>query len=223
MEGHPAVAPSNNPVSAKPADPGPDPAPAAATSWLSQLRRQLLPLLAWVALALVLRWAVLVPRWIPSGSMLPNLQINDRVLVEKLRVRLHQPLPLGAVVVFHPPAALVQAGYDPDAALIKRVVAQGGDRVEVKDGQLWRNGRPVQPDWAAAPMDYTLQPFTVPEGQLLVLGDNRNASLDSHLWGPLPRNAVIGTAVLRYWPLQHFGPIRFSPPAIPLGGPEQLG
>jgi signal peptidase I len=179
--------------------------------WLSQLRRQLLPLLAWVALALLLRWAVLEPRWIPSGSMLPHLQIEDRVLVEKLRTRLHRPLPLGSVIVFHPPAALVEAGYDPATALIKRVVARGGDRVEVRDGRLWRNGAPVEPDWAAEPMGYTMAGFTVPPGQLLVLGDNRNASLDSHLWGPLPQANVIGTAVLRYWPLQRFGPISVLP------------
>ncbi len=193
--------------------------PAPWRGWL----RQLVPLLAWVALALVLRWAVLEPRWIPSGSMLPNLQIQDRVLVEKLRARLGRPLPVGAVVVFHPPPALLAAGYDPEAALIKRVVARGGDQVEVRAGQLWRNGSPVQPDWSAEPMDYTLPPFTVPANQLLVLGDNRNASLDSHLWGPLPQQAVIGTAVLRYWPLDRFGPIRFSPPAPHLGGSEQLG
>ena len=86
-----------------------------------------------------------------------------------------------------------------------------GDRIEVRDGQLWRNGQAVNPDWAPAPMDYMLEPFTVPTGQLLVLGDNRNASLDSHLWGPLPTERVIGTAVLRYWPLQRVGLLRRNP------------
>ena len=192
----------------------PTPPAAGRLSQLARLlRQQLLPLLVWVALALLLRWAVLEPRWIPSESMLPNLQIADRVLVEKLRIRLGQPLPLGSVVVFHAPAALVQAGYDADAALIKRVVARGGDRVEVRDGRLWRNGEAVHPDWAAEPMRYALADFTVPEGHLLVLGDNRNASLDSHLWGPLPQSRVIGTAVLRYWPLNRFGPISVLPPA----------
>jgi signal peptidase I len=60
-------------------------------------------------------------------------------------------------------------------------------------------------------MDYDLPELTVPPGELLVLGDNRNASLDSHLWGTLPEEQLIGTAVLRYWPLSRFGPIRFSP------------
>ncbi|MEB3266288.1 MAG: signal peptidase I [Cyanobacteriota bacterium] len=185
-------------------------ADGSAGSWF---RRQVLPVLAWVLVALVLRWAVLEPRWIPSGSMLPTLQLQDRVLVEKLRMRLAEPLPLGAIVVFHPPPALMAAGYDRSAALIKRVVARGGDRVAVREGRLWRNGAPLSPDWSPVRIDYELEEFRVPEGQLMVLGDNRNASLDSHLWGPLNADAVIGTAVWRYWPPSRFGPIGGSPPS----------
>ncbi|MFM7360313.1 MAG: signal peptidase I [Cyanobium sp.] len=190
--------------------PAPSPPQAPGTGVLRQLRS----LLPWLLLALVLRWAVIEPRWIPSGSMLPTLQLQDRILVEKLRPRLHQPIGPGSVVVFHPPPALLAAGYDPNAALIKRVVAVAGDQVEVRQGQLWRNGEAVAHDWAGEPMDYALPPLTVPDGHLLVLGDNRNASLDSHLWGPLPENEVIGTAVWRYWPPGRFGPIRFSAPVV---------
>jgi len=179
-------------------------------------------LLLWLALALLLRWAVLEPRWIPSGSMLPTLQLQDRILVEKLRPRLGKALPLQSIVVFHAPAALVEAGYDPRAALIKRVVGRAGDRLEVRDGQLWRNGSPVAEPWLAEPIDYRFGPVTVPAGHLMVLGDNRNASFDSHLWGPLPEGDVIGTAVLRYWPLNRLGPIRFSTPQG-LDPAEQLG
>jgi signal peptidase I len=183
----------------------------ARSSWL----RQLLSLLLWVALALLLRTWVIEPRWIPSGSMLPTLQLQDRILVEKIRPRLGSPLPVGTIVVFHPPEALLRAGYDPQSALIKRVVAQAGDVIEVRQGQLWRNGAMVKEPWLTQPMDYQLPPLSVPDGQLLVLGDNRNASLDSHLWGPLSRDRVIGTAVLRYWPLDRLGPIRLS--ASPAG------
>jgi len=179
-------------------------------------------LLLWLAVALLLRWAVLEPRWIPSGSMLPTLQLQDRILVEKVRPRLGRPLPLGAIVVFRAPPALVEAGYDPKAALIKRVVGEPGDRVEVRDGQLWRNGAAVAEPWLAEPIDYRFGPVTVPAGHLMVLGDNRNASFDSHLWGPLPEGDVIGTAVLRYWPLNRLGPIRFSTPEG-LDRPGQLG
>ena len=196
---------------------------SSRSSLVESLRRQVLPVLVWVLLALLLRWAVLEPRWIPSGSMLPALQLQDRVLVEKLRARLHRPIPIGTVVVFHPPAALLAAGYDPKAALIKRVVAQAGDAVEVRDGVLWRNGSKAAIDWSAEPMDYQLEPLTVPPDHLLVLGDNRNASLDSHLWGPLPQKALIGTAVLRYWPLNRFGWLRISAMGHPPGSTNELG
>ena len=173
-------------------------------------------LLLWVVLALLLRWQVVEPRWIPSGSMLPTLQLQDRILVEKVSPRLdrarHQPLPLNSIVVFRVPEQLAQAGYDPDAALIKRVVGRPGDLLEVRDGQLWRNGDAVAEPWLSEGISYAMAPIIVPDKELWVMGDNRNASLDSHLWGPLPEADVIGTAILRYWPLSRFGPLRFSRP-----------
>ena len=173
-------------------------------------------LLIWVVLALLLRWQVVEPRWIPSGSMLPTLQLQDRILVEKLSPRVdqarHQPLPLNSIVVFRVPTPLVEAGYDADAALIKRVVGRPGDQLEVREGQLLRNGDVVDEPWLIERIDYAMEPVTVPENALWVMGDNRNSSLDSHLWGSLPETDVIGTAILRYWPLSRFGPIRFSRP-----------
>ena len=224
QDGNP-IFPSAALASAPPPAPAPDSSgpPSSGPAWIAELRRQLLPLLAWLLLALLLRWLVVEPRWIPSGSMLPSLQLQDRVLVEKLRPRLQRTLPLGSVVVFHPPPLLQAAGYDADAALIKRVVAGPGDLVEVRDGRLWRNGQPAARDWAAEPMRYSLAPLRLGEGELLVLGDNRNASLDSHLWGPLPHQAVIGTAIWRYWPLQRFGPLDPNGGKADPGPPEQLG
>ena len=186
---------------------------SATSGWRSSIGGALKgwrSLLLWLAVALLLRWLVIEPRWIPSGSMLPTLELQDRILVEKLRPRLDRPLANGTIVVFRAPPVLVDAGYDPKAALIKRVVAQPGDQVEVRDGRLWRNGQAVQESWLAEAINYSFGPVNVPDGSLLVLGDNRNASLDSHLWGPLPRHEVIGTAVFRYWPLNRLGPIRFS-------------
>ena len=179
---------------------------SAAKGWRS--------VLVWLGLALVLRWAVLEPRWIPSGSMLPTLQLQDRILVEKVRPRLarsrHGHLHRGDVVVFAPPEQLVAAGYDASAALIKRVVGLPGDQLEVHDGKLIRNGEPATEPWLAEPINYAMAPITVPADQLWVMGDNRNASLDSHLWGSLPETNVLGTAVWRYWPLQRFGPLRIT-------------
>jgi signal peptidase I len=179
-------------------------------------------LVLWLCVALLLRWLVIEPRWIPSGSMLPTLELQDRILVEKVRPKLDRPLPNGTIVVFHAPTVLIEAGYDPKAALIKRVVGQPGDDIEVRDGQLLRNGDPVLEPWRSEAMDYSFGPITVPEGELLVLGDNRNASLDSHVWGPLPRKEVIGTALFRYWPLRRVGAIRFSDLGL-LEADEQLG
>ena len=192
--------------------PTPPPPPAAPSARAAGLLSQLARLLLWVLVALLLRWAVVEPRWIPSGSMLPTLQLQDRVLVEKLSPRFGAGVRTGSIVVFHPPALLQEAGYDPRSALIKRVVAVAGDEVEVRQGRLWRNGQRADPDWAREPMDYDLEPYVVPAGALLVLGDNRNASLDSHLWGPLPEADLIGTAIWRYWPPARFGPVGFSSP-----------
>ncbi|MEB3333629.1 MAG: signal peptidase I, partial [Cyanobacteriota bacterium] len=100
-------------------------------------------ILPWLLVALLLRWLVVEPRWIPSGSMLPTLQLEDRVLVQKLLPRLGVPPGIGAIVVFRPPQTLLEMGYDARAALIKRVVAVAGDQVEVREGRLWRNGEAV--------------------------------------------------------------------------------
>ena len=175
-------------------------------------RQQLQGLLLVVVVAIALRWGVVEPRWIPSESMQPGLQPQDRILVWKLGHRLGLSPGRNAVVVFRTPEVLAAAGYDPNAALIKRVVGVPGDAIAVENGTLQRNGLPVREPWIAEAMDYQLEPLTVEEGTLLVLGDNRNASLDSHLWGLLKEADVVGTARWRYWPLADFGPI--SAPAV---------
>ena len=151
----------------------PDQAAPRRSGWIS--------LLLWVVLALLLRWQVLEPRWIPSGSMLPTLQLQDRILVEKLRPRFdratHQALPLNSIVVFAVPPQLAAAGYDPDAALIKRVVGLPGDQLEVRNGQLLRNNSVVNEPWLDEAIDYAMEPITVPDGTVWVMGDNRNANL----------------------------------------------
>ena len=190
--------------------------PSEATSG----KRFWLNLILWALLAILLRWVVIEPRWIPSGSMLPTLQLKDRILVEKLRPRIshnrHGHLHRGDVVVFAPPNQLVAAGYDPKAALIKRVVGLPGDELAVEQGVLRRNGAVVEEPWLREAITYAMEPVTVPDDALWVMGDNRNASLDSHLWGPLPETNVIGTAIWRYWPPNRFGPLRI--PANNLDG-----
>ena len=173
--------------------------------------RTLLSLALVVALTMVVRQWVMEPRWIPSGSMAPTLQVRDLLVVDKLSPRLGCDPQLGDVVVFRPPDALLSMGYDRSQVLIKRVVGLAGDRVAVHAGRLERNGQALREPWAAAPMAYEQPEVTVPPRQLWVLGDNRNNSLDSHVWGPLPRDRVVGRALIRYWPPQRWGRISRAP------------
>jgi len=170
-------------------------------------------ILIWLALALLLRWQVIEPRWIPSGSMLPTLEIKDRILVEKISPRVtslqKKHLNHESIVVFHPPQQLVNAGYEKNSALIKRVVGLPGDKIEVNKGELVRNGEVIKESWRELPINYEMDSVIIPNHFIWVLGDNRNNSLDSHLWGLLPEEKVIGTAIWRYWPIRKFGPIRF--------------
>ena len=171
-------------------------------------------ILIWGMLALLLRWQVIEPRWIPSGSMLPTLQIHDKILVEKISPRLkntfQKHLQKQTLIVFRPPELLIRTGYDENSALIKRIVGLPGDEVEVNNGILFVNKEPINEPWVKEPMLYEMKPVVVPKDSFWVLGDNRNNSLDSHLWGPLSEKNVIGTAFLRYWPLNKIGLIRVT-------------
>ena len=107
-------------------------------------------LLVWILIALLLRWQAVEPRWIPSGSMIPTLQIQDRILIEKITPRLNNKLNkhlnLNTIVIFKPPKILTEAGYSDGSALIKRVVGLPGDKIEVTDGKLYRNGKEIPID-----------------------------------------------------------------------------
>ena len=185
------------------------PDPDATSSHGKERRHRLLVTLRSLALAvtlaLVLRFGLIEPRWIPSGSMLPTLQRQDHVLVEKVSQRLGRQPRRGDVVVFRPPAQLLASGYSSSQALIKRVVGLPGDHIAVHGGQLKRNGINLKEPWTAEAMTYEQPEVTVPDRQLWVLGDNRNDSFDSHVWGPLPERNLVGRAVFRYWPLQRLG------------------
>ena len=170
-------------------------------------------LFIWILIALLLRWQVVEPRWIPPGSMIPTLQIQDRILIEKITPRinkkLNKNLNLNTIVIFKPPKILTEAGYSDGSALIKRVVGLPGDKIEILNGKLYRNEKEINEPWIKEPIKYELESIIVPQSSLWVLGDNRNNSLDSHIWGALPEKNLIGTALARYWPLKKIGPIRF--------------
>ena len=157
-----------------------------------------------LVLALIIRVFIAEPRYIPSESMFPTLATGDRLVVEKVGYKFHTP-ERGDIVVFQPPTKLRILGYEKNQAFIKRAIATAGETVAVKDGVVYINNRPLAEDYIAAPPEYDLVPVTVPEGQLFVMGDNRNNSNDSHIWGFLPAENVIGQAVFRFWPLERVG------------------
>jgi signal peptidase I len=185
------------------------------TSISSKVRRPLrevTSVLAAAAVALVTRSSLADHYVVPTGSMLPTVQLEDHVLVSKLAYGLHLPLLHGYVARFGEPArgdVVVLNAPDTGVVLLKRVAAVPGDRVEVHDGTLEVNGRPVPVDerdgvpyeaLGATPhaLDLSdgggpdLGPMTLPRNRYLVLGDNRGNSRDGRYFGLVDRDAIFG-------------------------------
>jgi len=123
-------------------------------------------------------------------SMLPTLQPGEFVLVNKMAYEIGD-FSRGDIVVFH---------YSPVEDYIKRVIGLPGDEVQVNNGQVMVNGQLLDEPYISAPPQYT-GTWNVPEGSLFVLGDNRNQSSDSHRWGFIEEDSVIGKALVVYWPI----------------------
>lgn len=169
-----------------------------------------------LTVALLLRFFIIEPRFIPSLSMYPTFEVGDQLAVEKV-TKLIRPFERKEVVVFNPPLAFREALYgqvNVDSAtaskkareaLIKRIVAVEGDVVKIREGKLYINNEQQDEPFTAEDAAYEFGPVTVPPGQVLVLGDNRNHSLDGHIWGFLPKENVIGRAVFVYWPPWRLG------------------
>jgi len=138
-------------------------------------------------------------------SMEPTLHSGEFVIVNRLAYRLGQPK-IGDVIVFHPPT-------DPEQEYIKRVIGLPGDEVVISNKQVKVNGRLLDEPYIAAPPRYD-STWTVPEGSLFVLGDNRNNSSDSHAWGPVPLQNVVGKAVVVYWPPMDWGMVEHVFPSF---------
>lgn len=148
-------------------------------------------------LAMILRTFVIEGRIIPSGSMLPTLQLQDRVMVNKFIYYFEEPQ-RGDIIVFHPPDVLNSRDD-----YIKRVIGLPGETVEMKNHKVYINNRPLDEPYLAEPLDYEYGPVVVPKGCLLVLGDNRNHSFDSHMWNAwLTRDRIKGKAFVIYWPVK---------------------
>ena len=156
-----------------------------------------------LGIALILRLLIIEPRYIPSLSMYPTFEVGDQLAVEKVTKRV-RPFSRREVVVFNPPETFRNLVGDSNRkakeALIKRIVAVEGDTVVVKGGKLFVNGDEQDEPFKAEDAEYEFGPVLVPPGEVLCLGDNRNHSLDGHIWGFLPVENVIGRAVFVYWP-----------------------
>jgi signal peptidase I len=154
-----------------------------------------------LALALGLHRFVAEVRYIPSESMAPTLQVGDRLIVEKLSYEFHPPQ-RGDIVVFQAPPELKSQNLHDE--LIKRIIGLPGDVVQVKAGQVLINGKAIVETYIQSPPNYIYGSVTVPADQYFVLGDNRNHSYDSHFWGFVSREKIMGHAALRIAPLSRF-------------------
>ncbi|HET9368872.1 MAG TPA: signal peptidase I [Vicinamibacterales bacterium] len=134
---------------------------------------------------------------VDGQSMQPTLEDQDRLIVNKFAYRLHAPQAGDIVMLYYP--------FDPEKALVKRVVAGPGDTIRSVAGRVYRNDMPIPDD--AIPESFrtteTWGPQIVKPGHYFVLGDHRNNSSDSREWGLVPRKYIVGKIELRWWPLGH--------------------
>jgi signal peptidase I len=175
--------------------------PAASSGSLS-LARVGEELLAWlktlvsaaVYATLIVTFGFQVAR-VEGQSMEPTLHDQDRLIVNKLAYRLHDPQVGDIVMLYYP--------VDPDKSFVKRIVAEPGDTIRSVDGRVYRNDVPIPDDFI--PEQYrshdTWGPRLVPEGYYFVMGDHRNNSSDSRTWDYVPKKYIIGKVQIRWWPI----------------------
>jgi len=181
-----------------------------------------------LGLALGIQAFLVKPYRIPSGSMIPTLEVGQRVLVNRIGNRFADPR-VGDVIVFHPPkgsdtdtcgdgdrrqgqACDMPTQRRSDVNFIKRVVAGPGDTIYIKGGHVFRNGRAERDGYISRSCENSdgrgcnfTTPITIPANHWFMMGDNRGESDDSRFWGPVPRSWIIGGAFATYWPPKRIG------------------
>jgi len=145
---------------------------------------------------------------VDGQSMVPTFDSGEFVIVSKLSYKLGE-FDRGDVVVFHLPR-------DPDQDYIKRIIGLPGDLVVVDEGEVYVNGHQLGEPYINAPPTYNGE-WQISDDQLFVLGDNRNNSSDSHSWGPVPLDLIVGKAVFVYWPFDSMGVV--DHPSVALAAP----
>ena len=151
--------------------------------------------------------------YIPSPSMVPTLEVGDRILVNKLSYNLHD-LNRGDLIVFHKPD---NASGDVED-LVKRVIALPGENIEMREGNIYIDGKLLSEPYLKEPQSSVMTAFapgcvepssasscTVPEGMAFVMGDNRTNSTDSRIFGPIDQDLIVGRAFLRVYPFTNIG------------------
>lgn len=175
-----------------------------------------------VGTAFFLKTYLAEARWIPSGAMEPTLHGTpnqweaDKVIVNKLNYRFQNPQ-RGDIIVFAPTEALQKEGYKD--AFIKRIVGLPGEKVELKNGQVYINNQALPENkylssnqrtvidvcTSGFEQPYLAKPVTIPPTSYLALGDNRNSSYDGRCWGVVPRELIIGKVSKRFFPFNRIG------------------
>lgn len=162
--------------------------------------------LEWVSIAVValllalgIRTFVFQAFFVPSGSMIPTLQLGDRILVQKLFFSASD-LHTGDIVVFHGPAADVNCGsYEP--ILVKRVIGLPGETIQSKGNVVFLNNKPLAEPWLprGTALGKPIPKETIPQGRFFMMGDNRDISCDSRYWGTVPASSIIGKVFILWW------------------------
>lgn len=152
------------------------------------------------AFPIVLKQYVLETRVISSESMVPTLQVQDRILINKLAYKFNQPQ-RGDIVVFSLPER-------PYQEYVKRLIGLPGETVKIAGGKVYINGAPLKEPYIKEPPKYEYGPVKIPDNAVFVLGDNRNMSLDSHMWNTwLTLDKIHGRAIYIFWPAERRQPL----------------
>ena len=184
-------------------------APSDKPSFLRSLIEWIVIFAIACAAMLALRTFVVEPYRVPTASMDPAIQVDDQIIGEKVSLAMGDPVEQGDIVVFQNPEADSE-----HAVLVKRVIAVGGQTVDLRYGRVYVDGEPIDEPYAQGStyplpvqlggMDLSF-PYTVPEGCIWVMGDNRENSKDSRYFGAVSEDGVIAVAIARYWPLDRVG------------------
>jgi signal peptidase I len=163
--------------------------------WLRFVLREMAHL-AIIILILYMLINLMIPRFVVEGnSMEPNFHDHERIIVSRLDYILGSPQ-RGHVIVFR---------HEAGTYLIKRIVGLPGEQVELHDGKVYIDGTPLTENYVSGlceTFSCRNQIWTLDDDQYFVLGDNRNSSLDSHQFGPIRGDQIVGRVRMRYWPLE---------------------